>query len=168
MFRNFKYVSAAFFTFVSCAYLQGAPARSANFKIDVLPSRVHAVSIEKIYEDDDELVIYGDVSDGEGTCNTKGHIDLAILDGENNVLVQKVLKHRTVGLKAKRRGGWIGADFRTRFPFQLPENSTVRVKYHGPECYAHNDERCRKELQIQNENSRKGELDTPVSFKRDK
>jgi len=94
-------------------------------------SRAHSFELVRVYQDAGEWVIYGRVHHWHDACYPAAHVDLALLDLHQQIVVRHSLPlvHR-----GTHRRGWYGAAFRTRIPGHLQPSDTIRVAFHDDAC----------------------------------
>lgn len=101
--------------------------------IVTLPSQTHHLYEVYAFQEGDNLVIYGKVKQTSGFCITPGHVDVAIV-GKNGDVVS------TFGIPSIKRGGkkrpgWFGAHYRARIKMMVPLFAQIRLAFHGDHCY---------------------------------
>jgi len=91
----------------------------------------HQFSSVTAYEDDGELVLYGKAQHSHTFCKTEGHVDVAGIDAQGQVVYTASLPLKG---RSSRKGGWYRADFRTRIEGSALRGTTVRLAFHDVEC----------------------------------
>jgi hypothetical protein len=101
-------------------------------EVVLLPSKTHELCQVRAYQEESEFVVYGKVEETAGFCITPGHVDMAVVSKDGELL-------HAVGIpyvnRGNRRIGWLGAHFRARLPGKIPDGATIRLAFHGDACY---------------------------------
>jgi hypothetical protein len=83
-----------------------------------------------VYQEGNELLVSGRVKRrGTGRVIPRGHVDIAILSPEGNVIEKASTSY--VPTTIRRKLSHRGSHFNARFSVVPPEGSTVRVSYHA-------------------------------------
>jgi hypothetical protein len=117
---------------VACGAAQVDLAKARTATITTLPSETHELYAVFIYQQEDDLVIYGKIKKTQGFCITPGHIDVAIVGKGGEILSSFGIP---IERRAKERPGWFGAHYRARIPLIVPHGTEVRLAFHGEHCY---------------------------------
>jgi len=99
--------------------------------VQLQASAFHDFELVRAYADDGELVVYGRVRHTHGPCAPPAHVDLAILDAQQNPVVKQSLP---LVRRSQRNRGWFGAAFRTRIPGHPQPGETIRLAFHDDGC----------------------------------
>lgn len=113
----------------ACASNRVNLLKDGAVKLERIPSKGYYISHVDVYQYDDELVVHGNVKlrghPGTGT----GHVDIAIVSSDGEVLEQisTLYKPRIISTRKMHKRT---AYFNVRLSTILPMESTVRAAYH--------------------------------------
>ncbi len=111
-----------------CASNRSYLVENGEVKIEHVPSKGHLFSKTVAYQEGNEFVISGMISRRSASNIGSGHIDIAIVSHENEILEQLSTYYIPRIIPRERRRG--GSLFKVRLPSIPPSNSTVRIAYH--------------------------------------
>lgn len=110
------------------------PYQFNDTTLSVVPVRstYHNISYVRSYVEDGEFVLYGKVEHNHGDCPNGEHVDLAVNDATDQVLITESLAlKRTTSAK---QHGWYGASFRTRLTPVPSAGARVTLVVHDSNC----------------------------------
>ena len=116
----------------SCSISRVNLIEQGQAKLVVVPSKTHALEKNILYQDGDELIVYGKVKHRTEFCMRQGHVDLVIIGPDGTIIKKASLPYVDRG---QHRKGWSGAHFRLRLPYKLPPHSTVRLAFDDENCF---------------------------------
>jgi hypothetical protein len=116
----------------SCAMSRVNLVEQGQVKLVIVPSKTHGFEKSVVFQDGDELIVYGKIRNRTGFCMQQGHVDLVIIDPKGTILEKASIPYVERG---QRRKGWSGAHFRTRFRQKLSPHSIVRLAFDDENCF---------------------------------
>jgi len=99
--------------------------------LELSDTAFHQFSSVTAYEDGGEVVLYGKARHSHSYCKTEGHVDIASVDEQGQVIYTASLPLKG---SSSRKGGWYRADFRTRIDGKALRGTTVRLAFHDADC----------------------------------
>jgi len=123
-----------------CATQQLNLVEKGDVSIELVRSKEIHIPRATVVQDGDELVISGKVKRRHSSLVHGGHIDIAIIGPEGEILDQVSTPHipRIIPRKSTQT-----ASFTVNLPTHLDYGSTVRVAYHSPKESRHDQFDCR-------------------------
>lgn len=114
---------------LGCATNRISHTNRLPIPFELVSSKDAYISKAYAYEDGSELVVSGKVKRSAQNCcdPARGHVDIAVLGPEGNILdVTSTLYSPRNIPKVRSRT----SHFLARFPYTLPEGSTIRIIHH--------------------------------------
>ena len=118
-----------FLSIASCSFIRIPTSHDYNFRIEHIPDPKVILYQPMVLNDKDKVVITGIVKGMQFRSRLNGHIDLAILNYDNDIIsFQSVKLFRKFPFNNSYRYGY-RADIQAS---SLDEKVTVRIAYHRP------------------------------------
>ncbi len=103
----------------------------ANVRLQIAKSEFHTVTYVRAYEEDGELVLFGNVDHHHGDCAREPHVEIEITDAGSDA-------RRVVKVPLRRgstyRYGWHRASFRTKVRPVPEPGSRIEVTVRDERC----------------------------------
>jgi len=131
--RTALFVTATCFALgVGCASSTPYVMSSIESEISVRNSKVNEFSFVRVYDDRDELVIYGKVEPHYSYCRSSPLVELSIEQEDG-----AVLEHVCIPIvnRGTRRRGWFGASFRARLPCHESRRAKIQLSFRDSRCF---------------------------------
>lgn len=114
---------------LACASNRLNLLKDGTFKFEPIPSKNYYISYVNVYQNDNELVLRGHVKRRSRVGGGSGHVDIAILSPDGDVLEQISTLHRPQIILTRRMHNR-KSTFEVRLPTIPPAGSIFRVAYH--------------------------------------